>query len=271
MAKLIGPRLPSGRFTKTRKVRADKGLTKTQKQAVNKLIVAKSETKYCVSDITGSFIAELPKSFTSPVGWNYVMPRIAQSTTGANNQRIGETISNIRGKTTMYFYLSNLGLGLSQDVYVKIFYGHHKSVSDFNLFPNIQKNTLLEVGDQTTTDWNNDIQAFTPRQLASMPVSTNNWSLKTKIIRLTQNGGALNGAGGPDAPHASNTSHRTFVWKWNRKASIKYPSIGAVSNIPTNFCPVFIAVPWFANEQNVEDVSPVVSMQWRNEVYFHDV
>lgn len=240
-------------------------MTPAQSQAVKKLILGKSETKYCVSDISGGYIAEIPKTFTSPVGWHLAMPRIVQGV--GNNQRIGERINNIRGKTTMYFFIPP-NAPSSQDVLLKIFFGFNKTCSDYNLFPSIHKNTLLEVGDQTTTDWNADILLTTPMQLAAMPVSRNTWSLKTKTIRLVRNGGVSNGAPAPDAPNVGSLSHVKVVFNWKRKLPIKYPSNAADVNVPSNYCPVFIAVPWFANEQ-VDD-SPVVSMQWRNEVYFHD-
>ena len=51
MARLIGPRLPSGRFTAMRKPRSkkklapSKSLTKNQKKAVKNIVMAQSETK----------------------------------------------------------------------------------------------------------------------------------------------------------------------------------------------------------------------------------
>ena len=260
---MVAPRKPRMRKAKksVKPRKANKGLNPIQKKQVMNILVKKAETKYVVSLPQGELEQSVGTQITTPGAWKAVLPDLAEGT--ANNQRIGERVSNIRGKTTMYFNFPK-DLAKSSDVFVKIFYGTHKSAKTQEAFLGIPPNTLLEVGNQSTVDW--DIGVYNSFILNMMPISYNSWTLKSKTIRLHKNAGVSVGDAALSPNISSNTSH-TFAWHWNHPAQLHYTPNGATPNLPTNYYPVFCAVAWSANNQEVF----ASNYTYRNEMYFEDI
>lgn len=270
--KLIGPRRPKGGFFKKRpatvKPRGGKGLTKTQVSLVNRLIVGKSERKYVVSDLTGLRSIVSP-NLQTPADWKNPVPALLQGGAGAvqSNQRIGERITNVKGRTHMRFSFDNV-LVPSQDVFITIFYGTHKSIKDFpTIRGSAPAGTLLEVGDQSTTDWIATVGTYlgNATQLSMMPVNNTVWSLKKKTLRLIKNNGVVNGSAAPENPNLNRGGSVDFIWNWSHKSALKYD--GAATTC-TNWAPVYGFVTWYANTITAV---PAVYADVRNEMYFHDV
>jgi len=242
-------------------------LSKPVKAAVKRLINAGGESKYCVSETRGS-ISTCPVDIITPTSWLLAMPLIAQGV--QNNERIGERINGVRGKTTMKFYFLPT-ITYSTDVYIKIFYGRPRAVSSYPQLAAATAGTLLEVGNQTTLDWQPiSAPSYPAVILDTMPVSRTNWILKTKTLRMTRNTGLANGSvagtGGSPVPHTTNPGEKSFTWHWKHKPTIKYPD--DIHNYPTNYCPVFAAVAWNADGSTI--TSGDIVWTYRSEVYYKD-
>lgn len=265
-----------GGSKKARKSKAvSKSLTSNQKKAVKQIVKASAETKYVVSDTIGSLILqEVPTGITVPTSFYNPVPLLGQGS--ASNERDGQKITNVRGRTHFLFTINDKVLA-SINWEVKLFMLTAKEAKSWNAVQSSgTANTLLDKGNATTTDW--DPLSFNVVQLSMMPLSHEDFRGKTKTFRLSKNSGAMNAdsATPPPSPNGGHyaTSHR-FTWNWKHKTLLyDDQTAGLSANLPTNYAPFWVAVAYPVDGYNITAegaITKPILMTVRNEMYFKDV
>jgi len=299
----IGPRMQNGKFTKVRKPRTKKAkaaavahsLTPNQKKEVKILITKPVERKYVVSDRFGPSTSTgagtnvpIPSSLTS-VGWDstsyipamgYLYNPIPDLSQGVQtNQRIGNRISRCVIRSHFEFYLDNLFLS-TRNVVVRLFQLTSKQAKSFYLAQKLKPNTLLDTGDQVATDWLPQSTGFTPSQLAFMPLQGENWGGRHYDFLLSKNQGIQNDdlTTSTTQPNLSAGRRHVKTLVWSHKAALKYDDEGGANQIqPTNYCPLWGVLCWYADGKQQLPSSerptliPGVNMSVRNDMYYYDV
>ena len=225
-----------------------------------------AETKYCVDPAVNISGQPLSQDIITPAAWYPMIPRMAQGV--ANNQRIGLKISNVVIKTHFYFHFNQLQTP-TDDIFVRVFYGYNKNIRSLNLINNISAGTLLDLGTQTSTDWNTG--AFVPEELSMMPPQREVWSLKQKTVRLVRNQGIENRDATLGAtPNLAKGAAR-FTLTTKHKSNLLYEEgAGGGVQFPQNYAPLFAVVGWRADGYLMAGSLPVV-FYTRTEIFYKDV
>ena len=230
----------------------------------------KEETKYAANNFGAQVVTD---TAVIPASLQFALPKIAQGT--GSNQRIGQKISQAHGRVDFQFYFVPTGVPPtanypSQDMWVKIFKISSKAVKSYPQLTTLSANTLLDVGDQTSCDWN----VTQPTQAcAQMPISHEDFTGLVHTMRLTKNQGLPNNdntvTNGPNTfGHAANT----YSYTWKHKGNLLYDDTN--SNYPTNYAPCFLIV--VMNTDGTPVVPPgggVLPIQYftRSHIWYKDV
>lgn len=252
----------------TRKPRRKASKTaKPGKQFARKVLAVvekKIETKYVADDIQKAV----------PVDCNIVIPAdlvfaAPSLTEGVGSwQRVGQRISNIRGKTHFNFSIP-YNYSASTNWVVRVYMLTSRQVKSFAQVSALPANSLLDNGNGTTEDWNpGTTQVVT---LSQRPLSRENFSGKFRDFKLTKNSGSLNGDTSTLPPSSNGGHHpsdRQYTWNWSHKGTVQYDENG---NVPTNFNPMFILVAFpYDNTPVPESLVSPVNATIRTEMYYKD-
>jgi len=266
-------------MAKGQRKQARKSLTENQKKEVIKLVHGAGETKYVVSDTIGQKVNDpVGTQINLPLSLNNPVPFLKQGV--QNHQRVGTKVTNVRGRTHFSFSLAHEVVS-SANWGVKIFMLTSKQAKSYNVLTaittapasNFTTGTLLDVGNQTTTDWVS--ATYNVVQMSMMPLSHEDWRGKTKTIKLSKNSGAMNNDAStpPPSPNSGHfATNYQFTWNWKHK-TLLYDDATAGADLPTNFAPayVLVAFPYDGYDINVGPIlnSPV-RVNVRNEMYYKD-
>jgi len=216
-------------------------VTKAFAKKVNAVVSRSEETKYVAEGVD---IVDVSGYLAVPSGLKGCIPPLEQGT--KSNERIGQKISYVKGRVDFAFWL-NPGTGsentASQDVKIKLFFLKSKSIRAQDQIPNLQAGTLLDYGDQTSTDWRpSSYPAF---ELNQMPLSKEDFSGKTVTLHLRRNFGQANG-GTESGVLTYGAIGATHSHSWKHSGSLLYDD-GNESTIPTNFAPLYAFVAYNAD------------------------
>jgi hypothetical protein len=213
----------------------------------------KAEKKY-IADNTGTVggLSGTNDNLLVPTGLVPLIPKLGQGT--QSNQRIGQKISNAHGRVDFQFFFIGNGSGVypTNDVYVRVYKLESKSAKSYGQVALLPGGTLLDQGNQTTSDWNAGTLGNSYGLVYSqMPLSHEDWRGTHKTIRLTKNQGVTNGdAASGQAPNTFGHPAGHLSMTWTHKGSILYDDTptggggtGGPSN-PTNFAPVYGVVAY---------------------------
>lgn len=200
-------------------------------KAVLSIVNKKEETKYVAKQLGG---ANVPSTLVVPANLVPAIPVLIQGI--QSNQRIGQKITNVFCKVDFQFYLIPAAGAQypTQDVWVKIFKLNSKEAKSYAQVASLTGGTLLDQGDQTTTDWSVPANAGSYQ---FMPLSKENFKGAVKTINLTKNQGQANAD--LNTTNQPNTYGKVAsIYSYTFKhSSLVYDDTG--TNYPTNFAPVF--------------------------------
>lgn len=257
-------------------------LTTLQKKEVKILVKKPAELKYAVSDrygvkswdiVYGSIVVGPPVALCQNL--YAAMPDIIRGVD--SNQRIGNKISSVHGKTHFSFCFDPLyGAALStNDWYVRIFMLKSRQVKFSPSFNALQSNTLLDLGSSQTLDWrpNGQTTGGGPASyniLAMMPISKENFTGHYKTFRMSKNQGLVNrDATGGQTTNLSAHNVVNFTWNWSHAGNVLYDDNQAQ---PSNFAPFFTYVAYPVDTYggaNIDTTGILATV--RTEVYYKDV
>lgn len=270
MAKLIGPRRPSGAFYKKRPaVRKPRAAKITSVQLIKRVIRGQLETKY----VTNLRDQGLPQYVTltghitpSTDAIQMLSPVPIQTGTASSNVRMGDTIQPVRATTSGFVYFNNIANDVGKVVYVKLLMCLPKEIKDYALLNDLQAN-LLENGSADPVPWT----AAGQEAQAYLPVSKSLYTvMKTKTIKLTKVQGNPIGSSGTDPCNLGGNNDRVaFSYSW-KPPTLKY-SLDSV-NFPGNYAPVLFAVCYSPGFNYETDASLVgsVDLSVMNQLWFKD-
>jgi len=222
--------------SKSKSRRSTKKTTFAKK--VLRVVHSHEETKYVAE---GADLGEAKDTLQCPTDLDTMIPALGQGT--QSNERIGSKIQDVRGRVDFYFVL-NPGTTSentqSQDVIIKMFILKSKQVKSFNQVSSIPTKSLLDVGDDTTTDWDPASEAL---NLTNMPLARENFMGRVKYIHLRKNFGQANGG--------TESSVLTYGQIYGR-CSIPWKHAGMIydnanSLQPTNYFPIYAFVAYNAD------------------------
>lgn len=237
--------------TATRKAAA-KSLTPLQKKEVKILTAPQVETKYNAALIVKN-VAVLPllTSQTTGIAAGGLQPLLMPITQGIqNNQRIGLRIHPTHCKVTGRIWLAQTTEGSypTSDVIVKVWFLSSKRVKAYDQSSSLPANALLDVGDQTTTDWSS-ATPYDPFYYDYKRIATDEFTTHSvNHYRLMKNQGGTNGDLGPgQSPNIATPS--TPMVKFSQvislPASLQYENAALFSsNQPTNAYPLIAMVAY---------------------------
>jgi len=263
--KLIGPRLPSGAFTKKRKPRMKKSTQQATTTLIKRVLNRKLETKY-VANFSSSDLDILGK--IDPVSdYHLMLPSVnLQTTVASSNVREGDFIEPITANISGHIWFDNRDTAPGCIVFVKLFFCTAKNIKSVGDLGGNLPQGLLESGQPDPVPWTaigKDLQAF-------FPVCKENYTLlKTRTFKLVKNGGVPIG----NAPgHMTNIGRDryTFTYSWT-PPRLKYQGDG--DNFPTNHAPFFFAVAYSPGYNYATDPSlgvGTVKMNWQTSMSFKD-
>lgn len=247
--------------------RVSPGLTK----AVKAIVTRQAEVKYCAQQQQD--LAIVQQQILMPPSLFSMLPPCG---VGAGpSARIGDKIRNAHGYTDFTFTINGNSLPASSWG-VKIFHLEHRSIKDSSLFAPLTAQltgTLLDLGNNATTDWNP--ASIDPVVLSQMPVSDSNWVVKgIKTLYLSKNDGAINGgAGTTTSPSGgTNPSVRTCRMYWKRPGVTRYETATGAPNpiLPTDYAPVYATVAWQTDGPYVVPVNSLVLVSARAHMWYQD-
>ena len=205
------------------------------RKKVQAVLTKEGETKYAATDLG---VVGATSTLLVPTSLVPMIPKLAQGT--QSNQRVGQIVSNAHGRVDFQFFLISDGSGAypSQDVWVKIFKLTSKQAKSYGQIALLPGATLLDVGNQTTTDWSAPLSAPSYNQ---MPLSKEDFAGSSKLIRLTKNQGVPNGdlATG-QSPNTFGHPATLYSMTWKHKGKLMYDDTSSLN--PTNYAPVFAIV-----------------------------
>lgn len=246
-----------------------KGMLAMMKQVASKVLLRKAETKYVAYQRFTN--ASVSGTLDIPGDLHDCLPPLLVGT--ESYQRTGSRISNMRGRTIFTFWLDNLTQSPNcNNVSVKIFFLNSKQTKSSSQAQLLPSGILLDNGDGTSTDWSNPVPGQ-PLLYNQLPISNENFSGRTKTIRLIKNTGGPNAVGGNVVnPNTYGRVMATYVYNWSRKSAAAYENniTNAALAYPTNFAPLFGVVAYL-NDSSAKLADKTVFMDVRNEMYFKDV
>jgi len=262
--KLIGPRLPSGAFTKKRKPRMKKSTQQATTAIVKRVLNRQLETKY-VADRSTSDLDILGK--IDPVSDYHIMlaPVNIQTTVASSNVREGDIIKPITANISGFIWYDNRDTAPGSIVFVKLFFCQSKTIKGVGDLGGNLPQGLLESGAADPVPWTAaaSLQAY-------YPVCKENYTLlKTKTFKLVKNGGVPIG----NAPgHMTNIGRDRYPFSYSWKPpTLKYQGDG--DNFPSNHAPFFFAVAYSPGYNYATDPNlgvGTVKMNWQVSMSFKD-
>lgn len=239
---------------RTGKTAVARSLTVNQKKEVNKLINGKAETKYVAAYPVNQ--GTCATTIITPLAFASVIPNLSQGVLA--NNRVGNKVGSSHGFLKLSFSLLNSS-SASQNWMVRVFVLASKKVKTYPLIASLPAGQLLDVGDNTTTDWNPSTVNVVA--LSHMPISREDYTvLKTFNFCLSKNNGNMNNdatAGAPASANSTNMQHKTVVYNWRHKSSLIYDETGT---LPTNYAPVYCYVAYPLDGYDIREISsaPIV-------------
>lgn len=244
-----------------------KGMLAMMKQVASQVVLRKAETKYVAQQLFTN--ASVSSTLDIPGDLFTCLPKCV---TGIQSfQRNGARISNLRGRTIFTFWLDSTDGANCNNIAVKIYFLNPKQTKSFPQAQSLPSGILLDNGDGTSTDWSNPTPGA-PLLYNQLPISNENFSGRTKTIRLIKNTGQPNAVGGGVvSPNTYGRVSATYVYNWARKAPAIYENdlVSAIA-YPTNYSPLFGLVT-YAVDSSIAVATNTVFMDVRNEMYFKDV
>lgn len=267
--KKIGPRLPSGAFTKMRKPRTKKTTTAIVKKVVNSMAESKMAIWYNVADTPGS---GTPGTYATS-GWSYknqainsnvtdikrLLPQIAIG--NDDNQRNGVQISPFslitRGAVAVN---TQEQLNTPNNIYVVIYVLQHVTYKSYAALNSGNDFTqLLNTGENTTV-------AFAGKQIQKDLLVDRSYYrlLKKKVIPLRYAGLTSFAASPTNTVASMANSHRyhaNFTLNLSKKlpAVLKYPEVGNPNpNDPVN-CSIFLCAGFYSMDDLLNTIIPVTN------------
>lgn len=197
----------------------------------------KEETKYIAETVA---LQEPIATIAVPGNLETMIPKLTQGV--QSNQRIGQKISNAHGRVDFMFFL-NPGTSsdntASQDVKLRVYELRSKSIKNYALIGGLSSKTLLDVGNQTTSDW--DTTTFNALQYTQMPLSKEDFAGSFKTVHLRRNFGQANG--GVEAGVLTyGQIGGSCSMSWKHKGNLVYND--AADEYPTNFAPMYAIVAY---------------------------
>ena len=205
------------------------------RKKVQAVLAKEGETKYAANDLG---VVGVTSTLLVPTGLIPMIPKISQGV--PSDQKVGQIISHAHGRVDFQFFLISNGAGAypTQDVWVKIFKLTSKQAKSYGQVALLPGATLLDNGNQTTTDWSVPASAPSYNQ---MPLSKEDFAGSSKLIRLTKNQGTPNGDLTPgQAPNTFGHPAALYSMTWKHKGKLMYDDTGSLN--PTNYAPVFAIV-----------------------------
>lgn len=246
-----------------------KGMLAMMKQVASQVLIRKAETKYVAKQLFQN--ASVSGTLDIPGDLHVCLPPLLVGT--ESYQRTGSRISNIRGRTIFTFWLDSATQSANcNNISVKIFFLNSKQTKSSSQAQLLPSNILLDNGDGTSTDWSSALPGA-PLLYNQLPISNENFSGRTKTIRLVKNIGQPNAVGGNVVdPNTYGRVMVTYVYNWSRKSAAAYENniTNAALAFPTNYAPLFGVVA-FTNDSSIALADNTVYMDVRNEMYFKDV
>lgn len=234
-------------------------------KAVLSVVNRKEETKYRADDIQKTVPVDvninIPGDLVSP------LPNLVEGT--GSWQRVGQHITNVRGKTHFNFSI-DYNYSASVNWVVRLYMLTSKQVKAYSQISSLSANTLLDNGDGTTIDWiPGSTQVIT---LSQRPLARENFTGSFRDFKLSKNSGALNGDSStpPPSPNGGHfASNHQFTWHWKHKGKVMYDEN---SYLPTNYNPMFILVafPYDNTPVPVDPATAPVKATIRTEMFYKD-
>jgi len=262
--KKIGPRLPSGAFTKQRKPRMKKAAAQATTTLIKRVLNRQLETKYVATQVQLAGYV-IPGHIQPTVDYHLMLPDVAQQTTVAtSNTREGDVIEPVKARISGHIWYDNIEPNVGNTVFVKLFFVTPKNVKSATAVTTISEG-LLESGTADPSQWTaarQDLQAF-------FPVCRENYTLlKSKTFKLVKNGGYPIGNQPGEMANIGKDRY-SFSYSWN-PPKLKYDTDASVQ--PTNHLPLMFAVAYSPGYNYDTDASLVnqVRMNWNIEMSFKD-
>ena len=251
------PLLQLAKVVKKATKKTGKGLTKTQKTAVQRIVKGAAETKYCSEALMGNGSSSVLSTWTNfstaitGVAEMYgCLPRVSQGVDECN--RVGNTISPTSCKVKLDMCIGSHGDNDSYDLTIHIFFLTCPQVKAWNNYTAIPITTLLAKGDGTNVSF--DGTQF----VAQYPVNNAEFRvIKHRQFRLVKGfGQALSTtsvtAGGTDAVISPSNQYVHITQKIPLPKKFKYENNS--STYPTNYAP-FMCIGYTRNDANTGAVS----------------
>jgi len=230
-------------------------------QKVMAVVHKNEETKYVASVVA---LNEPADTLAVPTDLRMCLPKVAQGV--GSNQRIGQKIDNAHGKVQLTFILNpdaGSAATISQDVIVRVYTLTSKQAKSAGQVALLPGNTLLDNGDQTTTDWNTAANAL---GYAQQPLSKEDFSGKFREVRLTKNFGKANSGTASDPTLTYGKIFGRVSLPWKHKSNLLYDDQG--TNYPTNYAPIYAYVAYNSDGSLFKGQVQVVT---RLHMWFKDV
>ena len=193
------------------------------------------------------------------------LPKLQEGT--GSFQRVGQRISNLRGKTHFHFYLP-YNASASQNWIVRLYMLSSVQIKAHSALPALNPNTLLDKGDGTTVDWDPTVnQVIT---LSQLPLARENFRGSFKEFRLSKNSGALNGDAStpPPSPNGGHfATYHDFTWHWKHSGQVMYDENAVY---PNNYCPLWAVVAYSPDDYPLTIEATPVKFTSRTEMYYKD-
>lgn len=236
---------------------------KTFTNAVLSIVNKKEETKYV------AFQPQPPATgviatITTPANLVQYLPPVVQGI--QSNQRIGTKISNVKGRVDFQFFVIGApGVQFpTEDMIIRIYKLSAKAVKSYSQMAGLTAATLLDNGNQTTTDWSAAGQAIYYSQL---PLSHEDFTGSFHEIRLRKNQGQpTNDLGPGQAPNTYGYPSKKYSFTWKHKGNLLYDDTGV--NTPTNYAPLYAVVGY--NPDNTP-FSGLCQYTTRSHMWYKDV
>jgi len=246
--------------TKKTRVPAKKATTRLIKQVLNRALV----TKYVATQQTPQ---TLLGHINPPVDYHFMLPQLNQQTlVASSNVREGDTVNPIRASVQGHIWFDNVDVATGTVVFVKLFFLLPKALKNYNDFPGTLADGLMEAGTADPAQWVSGVNA---NLQAYYPICKANYTLmKTKIVKLTKNGGLpIGNAPGHDTNIGMDRVPFSFSWK---PPTLKYAKDS--DDLPSNYAPVMFAVgysPGFDFDANA-NLAGTVKWNWQLALSFKD-
>lgn len=271
MVKKIGPRLPSGMFTKKRKPYTRKSMSRPAAKATTKLVKRvlrrELETKYTAEQVSLAGYTVKGK-INPPVDAIRILPPVViQTGNASSNVREGDMIEPIRARISGHIWYDNKETDVGNVIFVKLFFVSPKAQKSYQGTTSLTTlaDGFLEAGAANPAQWTaalGDLQAF-------YPICKENYTLlKTKTFKFTKNGGLPIGN---QVTHSTNIGKDRYPFSFSWKPpKLKYAHES--DTYPQNHAPLMFAVAYSPGYNYDTDASLTgqILMNWQLSISFKD-